>query len=149
MANGTLLKKKLLLLEEENSRSQNDSNNNKSRLTEDAFSDTCQSDDQIPVFGSTSGSIGQTVRDQFAVALLRLQTDLEATSQRLVEMESKLEEWTRKTRSQARPPTSAKPSKGIFTKDNVYNIAYLGWPVLVYLAMRAIERRSLNSSRLA
>lgn len=95
------------------------------------------------VYSDENSSITRTVRDQFAVALLKLQSDLEATGRRLSELESAVRNagvgrGTTRTEQGARPSTGGKCQSG-----NMMQILYIGWPMIVYIAMRYMERRSL------
>lgn len=150
-------KKKLMFLEEQQQQNGThfcDKNNNSNE--DEKFADVCtvseahanQDQDGPQIFGRNSnGSINQTAKDQFAAALLRLQADLDSTSKRLSELEVKLDKQAGKQQaSGAGRATGAGgkgAAKGYFSRDNLASVVYLGWPVLVFLAIRAFERRSL------
>lgn len=148
-----LVKKKLQMLQEDQTvNNNNDNNNNDSRNEEEQFADTFTmgahaklTHDEPIIFdgANTRTSIGHSARDQMAAALLRLQAQLDTSSQRLAAVETKLENLTRRHMQQSRE-SSMKQSgaKGLLSRDNLTNLAYLTWPILVFVAMRAIERRA-------
>lgn len=160
-----ILKKKLISAQEEEYNANNNSlqqtnHQEDTRIEQDEFEDTStmgahakMNTDEPPVlvFPNQRGtsSIGKSVNGQFAAALLRLQVDLDATCKRLSGLETRLDSaisktQTRETQEKARE-AAAKKRSNLFTKDNVYTLIYLSWPVVVYMTMRAIERRSLAS----
>lgn len=105
-----------------------------------------ENDEPIVIFdGQSNSSIAQTARDQFAAALLRLQTGLDESTKRLSTIENKLEDVIRQRNSLGRSKSHSdnKSGGGFLGRGQLTSIIYLGWPVLVYFAMRAIERRSL------
>lgn len=85
-------------------------------------------------------SFAHTVQDQFAGALLRLQTSLDKTDKRIASIETRLNEFARQTAHRQQP----KASKGRLSQ-HLSTIAFFGWPIVVFLAMRALERRSLTT----
>lgn len=139
-------KKKLLLL------NQDDDNNNgfvqNLETTDDNFADTFTSkpehhhakvDEVVEIFN-------ETAKDQFAAALLRLQTDLDSTNKRMLDIEIKMESLIKKQESKnnqsKQKATNSSKGHVILNWDNLGNLVYFGWPIVVYLAMRAIERRN-------
>lgn len=139
--------KKLIQIEEEDH-----TNNNDSDRMEDTFSDTCTMgshckipDENPMIFSELKTSINQTARDQFAVALLRLQTDLDAASRRLTEVESRVDGINRLQRNRDAQIKASTKSSGLFCRDNLVSLAYLSWPIIIIVAMKAIERRSVAS----
>lgn len=163
---GVVLKKKLSLFEDKLANS-NDSNENHSinqSNGEDIFGDTQtigvhpkfsnkSNDDKIPIFtdqgNEEQSSFSQSIKDQFAIALLRLQQDLDATNSKLNDIEAKVNSITRQNSDNRHQNRSKNRDRtGFFNKDNIYSLIYFGWPVVVFIAMRAIEKKSL-SARLA
>lgn len=167
-----MMKKKLALLEDEQQQCKHqqqaeikskqtisDTNNNHNSDNEESFSDTftmtanpkaskIQQEDNPIVFNKhNSTSSGYSARDQMAASLLRLQAQLDASSQRLSDIEAKVDNLT-KRQQQNQKATSGQSSyaasgaKKLLTKDNLTNLAYFTWPVLVFFVMRAIERRN-------
>lgn len=159
-----LLKKKLSLLEDQIKEDTNNNNNQSQSDNEEFFGDThtteahfskfnnSLNDEKIPIFSSNTGETNQSVKDQFAVALLRLQHDLDATNQKLGQVETRLDAINRQVTgfgNKQKGAAGRANKSGLFSKDNMYNLMYLSWPVVVFIAMRAIEKRSLSGSRLA
>lgn len=161
-----ILKKKLTMFEDKLEKS-NDSNNNHSTnesYSEDIFGDTQtigvhpkfsskSHEDKIPIFtdqgSEQQSSFSQSIKDQFAIALLRLQQDLDVTNRKLDDIEAKVNLITRQNsdnRQKNKPKN--RDGTGFFNKNNMYSLIYFGWPVVVFIAMRAIEKKSL-SARLA
>lgn len=140
------LKKKMLLIDEP---LQQDQNNNNTSANDDTFADTfahqqksANQDHLIQVFSqnqmSTSGP-----HDQFAAALLRLQADLDSASQRMSAIEAKLEASIKARQQQQRQQvTPGKRADLLSGRNLTASLVYLAWPVVVYAAMRAVERRS-------
>lgn len=88
-------------------------------------------------------SVGESAKGQFAAALLRLQMDLDTTNRRLNGLESKLDAAiSSKPRNERVRETEARRDR-FLSRDNMYTLIYLSWPLVVFLTMRAIERRSL------
>lgn len=107
-------------------------------------------DEQIFIFGKdkqpNKGNINNSIRDQFAASLLRLQANLDEQNSRLVDLEAKLDTIQRSRRQQGNKDKKSKGALGGLIGDiTLGKLAYLSWPILVFVAMRAIERRS-NSS---
>lgn len=159
----SLLNKKLLLLEEHSNESNNNSYHQASSFQngghqeeEESFADAHtfgahagKFDDEEPlIFNSNGTSMIRTARDQFAIALLSLQADLEATSRRLAEIETKVSTVNKQQQQQNLAAAAAARSRenakgGLFNKENLTSLVYLSWPVVVFFAIRAIERRSM------
>lgn len=100
-------------------------------------------DEPLQVFdGSQTSSFVHTVQDQFAGALLRLQTSLDKTDQRIASLEKRLNEFARQI-AQRQQQSSSRNSSKIPLAKHLPTLAYLGWPILVYLTMKAMERRSV------
>lgn len=154
-SNDALLKKKLLLSVEDQVANQRlDMNNNKGETFADSYtmgSNTKQVNEEDPIiFNADNSSINQSAKDQFAVALLRLQADLDATSHRLTEMESKVDKIRNATAQSTQPKqvyAGKVVRKSLFSRDNIASLIYLGWPVVVFLAMRAIEKRRAGNNK--
>lgn len=102
--------------------------------------------------------MGGLMRDQMAAALLRLQAGLDATDTRLGELEKRVDSLataTQRAQAAASASSSAKAAASrnkshasaiLDTLGGPTGIAYLAWPVLVCLALRAYERRALAAS---
>lgn len=132
---------------------------NNNYLEEDSFADTQfvasarHSDDHasIGIFSNQSLAPSTAIRDQFADALLRLQTDLDSTSRRLADLEQQVQSVTRmndQVQRQQKQQASDRPTgkkSSLFSGKNASRLLFLSWPILVYVAMRAIERRSLTA----
>lgn len=101
-------------------------------------------DEQILIINQ-SNSIHKSMQDQFATSILRLQANMESTSQRLNELEAKINQIQRQ-RNQ--PLSDSTANFYAFGKERTQKIittlVQYGWPVVVYLAIRAIERRALD-----
>lgn len=99
-------------------------------------------DEQILIINQ-SNSIHKSMQDQFASSILRLQADLDTTSQRLGRLETKIEQIQRQQKQSS--PNSTANLRG-FSKERsqriISTLVQFGWPVIVYLAFRAIERRT-------
>lgn len=124
-------------------------NNQRGELFEDTTWSQGSTEQQVPVFERASCLIGQSARDQFAAALLRLQANLERSSERLASVEDKLEELLRQRQQQLELQRQRKQeaARGALAGGRLRTILYLGWPVLVFVALRALERRSLANNR--
>lgn len=106
------------------------------------FLNNNNNDEPVQVFDdSQSSSFTQTVQDQFAGALLRLQTSLDKTDQRIATIEKRLNDVARQI-AQRQQSSACGKTKNPLAK-HLPTIAYFGWPILVYLTMRALERRSI------
>ena len=157
-----LANKKLDIIEQEHNQFNNGTllNNRSQQETAEVFHDTHSlgahasakssnlDDEPIVIFDTQSNtSIAQTAKDQFAAALLRLQSGLDDSSSRLDAIESKIDDIVRQQRQQTtRTNQASSNSSGwlYFTSDTRYRtILYLSWPVLVFVAMRALEKRAL------
>lgn len=109
-------------------------------------------DDQIFIFGraqqQNNESFRNSIRDQFAESLLKLQADLDGTSDRLNELEARISAIQQRQQRQQSSTESLNKSQGKFRKllDDpvVSKLIFLGWPILVFVTMRAIERRSIK-----
>lgn len=108
--------------------------------------------------GQSNTSIAQTAKDQFAAALLRLQSGLDESSRRLQTVETKVDEFIKQQQQRNQQQAKAqqnndtsnnKKGMGKFLSQHGATIVYVGWPVLVFLAMRALERRTLASTAAA
>jgi len=152
---GEILNKKLMFMREEEANNLHDGNNNRGDTSnlEDTFMDTNTVDahakfEQLEpqIFDQNNSSIGQSARDQFAVALLRLQADLDSTGQRLAQIESKVDKLNLNKQRAGKTTDAGRGDKrsGLFGGNNMSTIMYLSWPLIVFVAMRAIERRSLS-----
>lgn len=179
----SLLKKKLVMLEDKldnnisdtnNNNNNNNSNNNQSD-SEEMYGDAqtigshptqfagkfANTDEKIPIFTNQNNEhqhqqnnlFGPSIKDQFATALLRLQQDLDATNQKLNDIETKVDSISKQNlnnRQQSnRQQTSGANKKGFLSKNSMYTLMYFGWPVVVFIAMRALEKKSLSNGRLA
>lgn len=147
-------KKKILMMVEENN---NESNATADQQETDTFADTFtltpkqhsrpSQQDQEPI-----EIYNKSARDQFAAALLKLQNDLDLTSKKLHDIENKMDSFQSKIARQQqadkdKATKAAAKSSGLFNKSNITaNLIYFGWPVVVYLAFRAIERRNAAAS---
>lgn len=139
---------------------------------DEVFQDTCaqpvahsrqqqrnsdNSGEQILIYdGQNNTSIAQTAKDQFAAALLRLQNGLDESTKRLLVVESKVDDFIKQQQERnqlqsKRNDMSSNNKKGMgkFLNQGTTTLLYLGWPVLVFFALRAIERRTLTSSAAA
>lgn len=100
-------------------------------------------DEQILIINK-SNSIHKSMQDQFASSLLRLQANLDTTNQRLGELESKINTIQRQQKQSSSSNSTANSSS--FGKERsqriISTLVQFGWPVLVYLAFRAIERKT-------
>lgn len=99
----------------------------------------CEHDSEIediPIFSDQykvgQGSFDQGVRDQFAMSLLRLQQDLDLTNRKLSEVENKIDAIKRQRLNMQTNRHNGNP---------MYTLMYFGWPVVVFIAIRAFERR--------
>jgi hypothetical protein len=108
-------------------------------------------DEPIVIFDTQNNtSISRTAKDQFAAALLRLQSGLDASSRRLDEIETKVNNLSKQQRQQANKAGSdTKRGAGagswaltLLGNGRLGALLYLSWPVFVFLAMRALERRA-------
>lgn len=140
------LKKKMLLLEEPVQQDQN--NNNATPSKAETFADTfthqqkvSNQDNLIHVFSQVASSTSG-LHDSFATALLRLQAKLDSADERLGVIESKLEATIKARLQQRQQVTPVKRTNVLTGRSLTTSLAYLAWPVVVYVAMRAIERRS-------
>lgn len=157
-----LLNKKMLLLEGESQQANGFGDNDGQRSQDcDVFHDTktlsahiagkraTQEGEPIVIFDTQSNtSIAQTAKDQFAAALLRLQSGLDVSKQRLDSIEAKVENLTRQQRQQSKPNSSGIKKASTWTKallgdGRLGTLLYLSWPLFVFVAMKALERRSL------
>lgn len=92
-------------------------------------------------------SIGRSAKDQFADALLRLQADLDKASGRLCAIETKVDQMAQQDRSSSNKHVRIndnkhnRTAKKILSQKNLARLFYIGWPVLVYVVLRALERR--------
>lgn len=152
-----LLAKKKELLDEQQEPEVNNNNNNAGQ-TEEKFSDLrtigingkCSSEQEEPCIFTgdheIETSIGRSAKDQFADALLRLQSDLHNNTERLSELANKVEKInlssSRGGRMQQQQNNKSSP---VLNRDNITTLFYFSWPVMVFLAIRAYERRSLSS----
>lgn len=166
------LKEKIMMLEEKigNSNQTLDDNNNYNNNqsdTDEVFGDTQtvgvhpkfssgSNDEKIPIFGDQNneqqqGPFGQSVKDQFAISLLRLQKDLDATNFKLNEVETRIDAiYRQNSLNQEKLNKQTKNNKSsLFNRDNMFTLMYFGWPVVVFIAMRAFERRSITGGRVA
>lgn len=110
-------------------------------VEEEEYSDTLTMGVHSKIGGEMS--VGESAKGQFASALLRLQIDLDATNRRLNGLESKLDAaLSSKPRNERVKGTEARRDR-LLSRDNMYTLIYLSWPLVVFLTMRAIERRSL------
>jgi len=98
--------------------------------------------------GQSNSSISQTAKDQFAAALLRLQSGLDESTRRLKEVESKVEGFI-KQQQRNQQQSLPKEDKNKSKKGLGLTLLYLGWPILVFLAMRTIERRNSLGTTMA
>lgn len=178
-----LLKKKLVMLEDklnndisDMDNNNNCANNNNQSDGEEIYGDaqtigshpkrfvgkSTIADEKIPIFTDQnneqqqqqSNLFGPSIKDQFATALLRLQHDLDATNEKLNDIETKLDSISKRNLNNSRQSnwqqTSGSSSKkGFLNKNNIYTLMYFGWPVVVFIAMRALEKKSLSNGRLA
>lgn len=152
--------KKLIIADQDEEPNGADSNNNNSNSNsnninsdEEEFSDMSTSVagncDQVSLEPAAAAaevetSIGRSARDQFAAALLRLQADLDRTSGRLDAIETKVDRLTREAKQQVGRTSNNQPrgaKNRVLSGKNLRTLFYIGWPVLVFFAMRAIERR--------
>lgn len=159
-----LMSKKMQLLESESPQANGFNNNNNNATPEsEVFHDThtlsahvgnkrsSQDDEPIVIFDTQSNtSIAQTAKDQFAAALLRLQSGLDVSTQRLEAIEAKVDNLTKQQRQQQSKVQQNNADKKagswattLLGKGQFGTLLYLGWPVLVFVAMRALERRSM------
>lgn len=141
------LKKKILMLEDGY-----DENNNSNSLDQDTFGDTSvqqastrsqnahQLEDLVEVFKHGQGLASP--QDQFAAALLRLQLELDAAGERLSAVERKLEQAMTTRQQRAPQVTPARSDPLISGRTLTTGFIYLAWPVVVFAAMRAYERRA-------
>lgn len=133
---------------------------------EEVFLDTCalgahakrklaeNGEPVVVVFdGQNNTSISQTAKDQFAAALLRLQANLDDSTKRLFSVESKLDELEKQHQQQkqsqravSRSQNAVAKSGGWTSSQNTRTLLYLGWPILVFFAIRAFERRAIVGS---
>lgn len=87
------------------------------------------SDEKIPIFGDRDGeqqsSFGRSVRDQFAIALLRLQKDLDGMNNKLKEVEMKANSISRQILNYQQISNKQIKGKriGLFNKGNMYSSA--------------------------
>lgn len=156
-------KKKQLLIEENQPEENNNNNNN--IIVEEEFSDvktlssngkfSSNSEEQQAepiIIGAEAQdeltSIGRSARDQFADALLRLQADLHDTTERLSELATKVDKINLSTRNRLQEQErAASKSSSVFNRDNATTLFYFGWPVVVFFTIRALEKRSLSSTK--
>lgn len=141
----TLVKKKKLMLAQ-------DPEENNNEICGEEFSDLrsvgangkfSTDEDQPSIYGEVETSIGRSAKDQFADALLRLQSDLHNATERLSDLEKKVDKINM---SRGGPPIQESKSKfSVFDRNNVTTLLYFSWPVVVFLAIRAIEKRSASS----
>lgn len=163
-----LLKKKLITLEDKlNDADDNNNNNNSNYKTnnqsddDEIFGDTKtiglrpkfvgkSNDETIPIFGNQidEDQSGQGIKDQFAIALLRLQQNLDATNIKLRDVETKVDAISRQNSNRQKLIERTDGKRiGLFNRDNFYTLAYLTWPVVAFVAMRAIEKKSLFAGK--
>lgn len=106
-------------------------------------------DDQaaIQVFPCEKQQIDSTptLQDRFASALLRLQSDLDESCQRVEELKLRITKLEKSSSSSSSVSSSRPFSIKNALLSNLVPLAYLGWPMLVYLAMRAYERKLMLS----
>lgn len=96
-------------------------------------------DKQIPVFTQRS-SITFSLRDQFATALLRLQTDLDDTTRKMETFEARLDSLNKFFIANSAQKNVKK--RGVSKLlDALPIMFYITWPLFLYVAMRFIERR--------
>lgn len=105
-------------------------------------------DEPIVIYDTQSNtSIAQTAKDQFAAALLRLQAGLDESTTRLGAMEKRLDEIVNKQRQQQtksnQEATAAKSHKWFASSGRLNTLMYLSWPVLVFVVMKALEKRAV------
>lgn len=148
-----IVRKKLIMMAQEEKNSynfeRNDANNNDNN--DDIFADTYafkKSDANMRNQIEPVVVFSQTAKDQFAASLLKLQADLDFTTNRLSSIETTIDNLTRQQKQQQqlanKKSETNKKKSAIFNKSNLANLVYFGWPVLVFIAMRAIEKRRLQ-----
>ena len=156
-----LLNKKMQLLENDGTHQANGFDNNNKPAEGEVFHDTqtlsahvgnkkfSQDDEPIVIFDTqTNTSIAQTAKDQFAAALLRLQSGLDVSTQRLEAIEAKIDNLSKQQRQHgklhdANSKKAATWTEALLGKGRLGTLLYMSWPVLVFVAMRALERRSM------
>lgn len=159
MIGAALANKKMQLIEEENHRVQTNGFHKTPQQDCEVFEESQtlglhrhssnQDDEPIVIFDTQNNtSISQTAKDQFAAALLRLQSGLDVSTQRLDAIETRIDDLVKQTRQQARQQQSKSESKSSWATTLVGNgklgtLLYLSWPVLVFVALRTIERRNM------
>lgn len=101
-------------------------------------------DEPVQVFTDEPdhSSFAHTVQDQFAGALLRLQTSLDKTDKRIASIETRLNDFARQIAQRPQP----KSGKSRLSR-HLSTLAFFSWPIVVFLAMRALERRSITAAR--
>lgn len=103
-------------------------------------------DDQILIISRNSNdnnnNIHKSMEDQFASSLLRLQAGLDSTTARLQELENKINQIQKKQNQLATNSSSSPKDRNT---QIILTLIQLGWPLVVYVAIKAIERRALKN----
>lgn len=108
-----------------------------------------QDTEPIVIYSTQSNtSIAQTAKDQMAAALLRLQSGLDSSTLRLSAIETRVDELVKQQRQKTRSNQEAPKAKrnnwlSPSSSSHLNTLIYLSWPVLVFVAMRALEKRAL------
>lgn len=131
-------KKKDQLLFENQKEEQEQEQETTNENYKDVFEKTNGEDDEPRIFGFEQTSIGRSAKDQFADALLRLQSDLDNTTGRLDELATKVDGIQSSGRRSQQQQQQTKSSANRTTAETLF---YIGWPVLVFFAIRGLERR--------
>lgn len=105
------------------------------------------------IFSNDSSMVNPTQQDQFAAALVRLQTDLSSTDSRLNAIEAKVDRILQDQRQRSsarahlRQPRDQTRSLSILNRlTSTQSLISFAWPVVIYLMMRLMERRSRRSN---
>lgn len=88
-----------------------------------------------------SSSVAEDISDQMAVAVLRLQTNMEQVTKRLDLVEGQI-----KSLNKASSTSKKSNNNNNFNSLTTMKIFMITWPVIVYFAFRAIEKRRSSSS---